>query len=105
MTVSRYTRSSQLNFGKSYGSNKLARKIFLACETGTLSCEVVILSERQRLDQLAGDRYGDSSLWWIIAAANNTGRDSLVVKPGIQLRIPANTTNIINQYNDLNSTR
>lgn len=65
----------------------------------------VITTAGDRYDSIALDYYNDSSLWWIIAAANNTGRDSLVVKPGIQLRIPANTTNIINQYNDLNSTR
>lgn len=95
MTVSRYTRSSQLNFGKSYGSNKLARKIFLACETGTLSCEVVILSERQRLDQLAGDRYGDSSLWWIIAAASGIGW-ALQLPPGTLIRIPKNPNEAYN---------
>ena len=58
-----------------------------------------------RFDTLAQQYYDDSSLWWIIASANNQGRDSLVVKPGIQLRIPMNTSNAINLFNALNANR
>jgi len=49
--------------------------------------------------------YKDSSLWWIIAAANNHQRASLVPTPGIQLRIPADKTQAIRLYNEVNSTR
>ena len=65
----------------------------------------VITTAGDRYDSLALDYYRDSSLWWIIAAANNQGRDSLVVKPGIQLRIPMNTSNAINLFNALNANR
>ena len=43
-----------------------------------------------RLDLLAYEYYGDTTLWPTIAAANNIGHGSLLVTPGIQLRIPTN---------------
>ncbi len=65
----------------------------------------VITTAGDRYDTLALDYYNDPKLWWIIAGANSQGRDSLAVKPGIQLRIPMNTSEVINQYNLLNKTR
>lgn len=44
--------------------------------------------EGDRLDLLAESFYSDISLWWIIADANNLGKGSLIVPPGLQLRIP-----------------
>jgi hypothetical protein len=41
-----------------------------------------------RLDLLASEFYNDVRLWWIIAEANNLGKGSFNVAPGIQLRIP-----------------
>ena len=60
-----------------------------------------------RLDLLAYEFYKDVSLWWVLAASNPiaTRRDSYMVKPGQQFRIPANPTLIINQYSELNKNR
>ncbi len=60
-----------------------------------------------RLDLLAYEFYNDVSLWWVLATANPiaTRRDSYMVKPGQQFRIPADPTLIINQYTKLNQTR
>lgn len=41
-----------------------------------------------RLDILAYDYYGDQTLWWVIAGANNLGKGSFNIPPGIRLRIP-----------------
>lgn len=49
----------------------------------------VITTGEDRYDILAQEFYGDSSLWWVIASANNVNKDSIVVRQGIQLRIPA----------------
>lgn len=43
-----------------------------------------------RLDMLAHKYYGDVTLWWIIAHANQLGKGSLHIKPGTQIRIPNN---------------
>jgi hypothetical protein len=64
----------------------------------------VITDFGDRLDLLANQFYNDVTLYWIIAAANpnkiNFG--SLFVNEGTQLRIPIDTSNIIDSYNQLN---
>lgn len=60
-----------------------------------------------RLDLIAYEFYQDVSLWWVLASANpiTTRRDSYMVKPGQQFRVPVDPTDIINQYNQLNNSR
>lgn len=65
----------------------------------------ILTSIGDRYDTLARQFYKDSSLWWIIASANNSEKASLVVEPGVQLRIPANKENIIEQFNKINQSR
>lgn len=49
----------------------------------------IITTIGDTLDFLAFDYYKDSSLWWIIAAANpDIQFSSLYLEPGIQIRIP-----------------
>ena len=56
-----------------------------------------------RLDNLSFKYYGDSSLWWIIARANDIGKGDFTVPIGLQLRIPANQYDIIDAYKILNN--
>lgn len=63
----------------------------------------IISQEGMYLDQLAYNYYKDPSLWWIIALANNLGKGRLSVPSGIQLRIPVNTSNILNRIKNANS--
>lgn len=65
----------------------------------------IITTGGDRYDTLALQFYKDSKLWWIIAAANNSKKDSLAVEPGIQLRIPANPSAVVSEYNRLNEIR
>jgi hypothetical protein len=60
-------------------------------------------NETTYLDTLAHSYYGDISMWWIIASANNLGNGRLSVTPGKQLRIPMNITKILNDVKKLNS--
>jgi hypothetical protein len=48
------------------------------------------------LDLLANEYYGDSKLWWIIATANNINGVNIGLDGGIQLRIPKNKFDILN---------
>ena len=48
----------------------------------------VITQYGDRLDLLAHQFYGDTSLWWYIARANDL--NSIIVPENIQLRIPGN---------------
>ena len=58
---------------------------FVATETG------------DRLDTLAHQFFGDSSLWWIIAAANNIHTAPIGLPDGTILRIPNDYRSILQQ--------
>jgi hypothetical protein len=51
-----------------------------------------------RLDTLAFQYYEDSSLWWIIAAANNIHDAPMGLQDGTILRIPLNYIQISNNF-------
>lgn len=59
--------------------------------------------EGDRLDSLASVYYGDRTKWTYLAAANNL--TELIVKPGIQLRIPHNEESIEQIWTDQNNNR
>lgn len=61
----------------------------------------VITQIGDRLDLLANQFYQDVSLWWIIAIANNLGTGSLVLEPGIQLRIPIKIDSILSDLQQI----
>jgi nucleoid-associated protein YgaU len=51
---------------------------------------------------LAHKYYNDRTKWWIIATANNINDATFYVEPGLQLRIPSNTTVIMNDLEKIN---
>jgi hypothetical protein len=59
------------------------------------------ITSADRLDKLANTFYGDSTLWWVIATANNLGKGTIVVPQNVILRIPSksNIQQIINNIN------
>jgi hypothetical protein len=63
----------------------------------------VVSNTADYLDSLALKYYGDPSLFWIIALANNLGKGRLSVPEGLTLRIPIDVSNILAEYNRLNS--
>jgi hypothetical protein len=66
----------------------------------------VITTVGDRLDSLAYSYYSDSTLWWIIAAANNNAtKGALYPVPGTQLRIPTNVNSVLNLYKQFNKAR
>jgi hypothetical protein len=57
-----------------------------------------------RFDKLALQYYSDSTLWWVISIANtNLTQGSYYIPEGSQIRIPANISKIMAQYNALNT--
>jgi len=56
----------------------------------------IITQETDRLDLLAHQFYGDSTLWWIIANANNLNGINIGLDAGMQLRIPKNKFDVLN---------
>lgn len=53
-----------------------------------------------RLDTLAYDFYENSSLWWIIASANNIHDAKFGFEPGTVLRIPQNYIEILRNFTE-----
>lgn len=94
----RRTKNSQM--GSEYFVNNVYPDIPVSGEDNYV---ITVLGDR--LDLMANDFYGDTSLWWVIASANSLPGDSLYPEPGIQLRIPVNITYIINQYKNTNVIR
>lgn len=65
--------------------------------------DLYIISEQgDRLDLLANKYYGDTTLWWVIATANNINDATFYVEAGIQLRIPSDTNTILNDLQKIN---
>ena len=54
-----------------------------------------------RLDNLAHKYYGDVSLWWVIAKANNLDAAHIGLEFDKQLRIPMEIDVILNQLTDM----
>lgn len=65
----------------------------------------IVSSIGDRYDTLAQTFYGDARLWWIIASANKFNKASLVIEPGLQIRIPSDKLQAIEAYNQLNANR
>ena len=54
-----------------------------------------------RLENVAHRYYGDATLWWIIAQANNIRDGSFGLKPDKQIRIPIDIDPIINKLENM----
>jgi len=99
--MSRYTTSRVLidDNAKRYLSTTILPKI------PTSQNDVYIqITSPDRLDRIALSYYGDSTLWYIIAAANNIGKGTMMVGSGVILRIPSQT-NIQQLINSINVNR
>jgi nucleoid-associated protein YgaU len=87
MGVSRYSKVEKLNMGHQYGTQRSMYPLYRAVLAGLVLSTEHTAKEGERLDQLAGQYYGDATYWWVIAAASGIGW-GLQVPPGTLLTIP-----------------
>ena len=87
MVFSRYARTKILGLGKRYATSFAIPAIRRNIANGNIRTEEIILSERERMDTLAGKAYGDGRFGWVIAAASNIGW-ALQAPPGTRILIP-----------------
>ena len=96
-------RYENIEILKSGGGRRFRKTVKYPVIEPHINDTYIISIPGDRLDLLAHKYYKDSSLWWIIADANNIGKGTLVIPNGIQIRIPSQTSKILREYNELNS--
>ena len=64
----------------------------------------VVTTIGDRLDLLANQFYNNVDYWWVIANANPSiiKRDTFLLKPGLEIRIPQNIQKIIENFIESN---
>jgi len=94
MAINRYSRSDGIKGGEALGTGRASQTIYWAVVNGGINVARRTVKEGERLDTIAGKVYGDSSMWWVIAAASGIGW-GMQVPPGIVITIPTD----LNQVN------
>ena len=86
MAINRYARSTRLK-NNARGSSNACAAIYYAIKNELIRYERRTLKQGERLDIIAGQVYGNGSLWWVIAAASGIGW-GLQIPGGTVINIP-----------------
>ncbi len=70
-----------------------------------LSDFYIISRQGDRLDNLAHKFYKEPRHWWIIAQANNLGKGTMIIEPGLQIRIPFPITDLMDNLRDVEENK
>jgi hypothetical protein len=92
MAMSRYSFARKIPDGIS--ASNASYLIFKAVTSGLIKSQSIIMEEGKRLDQIAGESYGDAGYWWVIAAASGIGW-GMQVPPGTLVKIPNSLEKVI----------
>ncbi len=65
----------------------------------------VFSREDDRLDNLAYEFYEDPRYWWVIAEANNLGKGTFAIPPGLQIRIPLPIDDLLSKLKTAEETK
>ena len=88
MSLRRYARTQILGFGTSFGTSRAIATIRERIASGDIRYKEDIVRGSERLDIIAGREYGDSSLFWVVAASSGIGW-ALQIAPSTIIRIPS----------------
>ena len=92
MATSRYAFTPRID-SERLSTTTLTSKIYQAALNSQISYNDSRLVSKQRLDHVAFVAYGDSALWWVIAAASGIGW-ALQCPAGTTIRIPTDLNQI-----------
>ena len=93
MALRRYGRTRLILGNKQFATPQGVAAIRRGVKGGGIPVISYVTSDAERLDTIAGRKYGNGKLWWVIAAASDIGW-ALQVPPGTRLLIPSNLNDI-----------
>lgn len=94
MSVSRYKKDTIIGAPQRLATAGAIQRLRNAIASGQLATREITTVEGQRLDQIAGELYGDGKLWWVIATASGIGW-WLQVPPGTRLVVPTDISAVL----------
>lgn len=92
MAFKRYARTPIYGINQRYGTSRTIILIRDAIQSGTVRSQSYVTKENERLDIIAGQFYGDGTLWWVIAAGSGVGWS---------MQVPSNTKLIVPSLEDV----
>ena len=92
--LSRYDGDLPIRQGKIRRTATAVGNIRRAQRAGRLPTREIILKQGERLDHIAGQEFGNSTLWWVIAATSNIGW-GLQAPPGTIIKIPLDIDSVL----------
>ena len=90
MAVSRYIFASRRRNDNGLpfvGTTRMTSNIRTNVLSGLIEVQRHVIQDGERLDTLAFSFYGDSSMWWVIAAASGIGW-GMQLAPGTLVQVP-----------------
>ena len=93
MAISRYEYSTSIRAGKGFSKPENLHLISQAVDQGFITCDTYVIKSKERLDQIAGAVYGNSSYWWVIAAASRIGW-AMQLPQGTILSVPKDINDV-----------
>ena len=88
MAFDRYKKDGFRYDFRGLQSSESINTIRSGIESGDIQItKILILTETDRVEHIAGALYGDSRYWWIIAAASEIGW-ALQAPPGTIIKVP-----------------
>lgn len=94
--MNRYAQTNE-NIGIRYDGKRVLKTTRYPKIPISISDVYIVASETDFLDSLALKFYNDSTLWWIIAQANNI-KATLKAPTGKRIRIPQNVQTILSRF-------
>lgn len=87
MAISRYSADMRIDAGTMLGTSLTVNTLRQSIKSGAIvPLRTIRTSGFERLDTLAGEIYGDSRYWWILAAGSDIGW-GLQVPPGTVINV------------------